>query len=239
LLPTNQIKKGKVQPMKMAMLSSAAAVLLLVGLTAPAKAATLTISFDQLSKVYLNTTYSTKMADGQYFGFGSFIGGFNPTTATLSQANILSVLRDNTKWIKSFETSYKDSAEEDYIVSATTGTADSQYAFVIYINDTLANVQTALAGSGAGITTQFGVFTYSNTEPSLRADLPQDPNVSPGDQTSFDTQFTLGAAKNNFTAVSGLGAVSASGIALIPEPTTSSLFLLGAGLMFLRRKSAS
>jgi hypothetical protein len=222
--------------MRQVTLTSVAAVLM-VGLVAPVNAATLSIGFDQLSKVYLNTTYSTEMASGRYFGFGSFSGGFDPTT--ISQTNILSVLRDNTKWFKSFEASYVNSNDHSYVESATAATADGQYAFVVYINDTLSNIQAALSGSGAGITTQFGVFTYSNTEPSLRADLPQDPNVSPGDQSSFDTQFTLGATKNNFTAVSGLGAVSGSGIALIPEPTTGSLFLLGAGLMFLRRKSAS
>jgi hypothetical protein len=226
--------------MKQKILSSLAAALVMMAAIAPVKAATVGIGFDQLHAVYLDNTYTTEMAAGQYFGFGSFIGGFNPTTATLSQANILSVLRDNTKWFKSFETSYVASDDTVYNVSnATAGTADLQYAFVIYINDTLANVQTALAGSGAGITTQFGVFTYSNTTPSLRADLPRDPVDYPGDPTSFSTEFGLSAGLNNFTAVSGLGAVSGSGIALIPEPTTSSLFLLGAGLMFLRRKSAS
>lgn len=226
--------------MKQKILSSLAAALVMMAAIAPVKAATVEIGFDQLSAVYLSNTYTTPMAAGQYFGFGSFIGGFNPTTATLSQANILSVLRDNTKWFKSFETSYVASDDTTYTVNnATAGTANAQYAFAIYINDTLANVQAALSGSGAGITTEFGVFTYSNTDPLLRADLPQDPADFPADSTNFSTEFGLSAGLNNFTAVSGLGEVSGSGIALIPEPTTGSLFFLGAGLMFLRRKMAS
>jgi len=223
--------------MKQTILSNVAAVLVMVAAIAPAKAATVEIGFDQLSAVYLSNTYATAMATGRYFGFGSFINGFDPSTATLSQANILSVLRDNSKWFKSFETGYVASDDTTYTISnATAGTANAQYAFIIYINDTLANVQAALAGSAAGITTQFGVFTYTNTNASLRADLPQDPADFPADSTNFSTEFGLAAGLNNFTAVTGLGEVSGSGIALIPEPATGSLFLLGAGLLFLRRK---
>jgi hypothetical protein len=223
--------------MKQTVLSNVAAVLVMVAAIAPAKAATVEIGFDQLSAVYLSNTYATAMATGRYFGFGSFINGFDPSTATLSQANILSVLRDNSKWFKSFETGYEASDDTSYTISsATAGTANGQYAFVIYINDTLANVQTALLGSAAGISTEFGVFTYTNTNASLRADLPRDPADFPADSTNFSTEFGLGTGLNNFTAVTGLGEVSGSGIALIPEPATGSLFLLGASLLFLRRK---
>lgn len=226
--------------MNQTFLSNVAAALVMVATIAPAKSATVEIGFDQLSAVYLSNTYTTAMADGRYFGFGSFIGGFNPSTATLSQANLLSVLRDNSKWFKSFETGYVASDDTTYTISnATAGTANGQYAFVIYINDTLDSVRAALAGSAAGISTEFGVFTYANTNASLRADLPQDPADFPADSTNFSTEFGLATGLNNFTAVTGLGEVSGSGIALIPEPATGSLFLWGASLLFLRRKMLS
>ena len=124
--------------MKHKILDKVAAALVLMAAIAPAKAAVVEIGFDQLGAVFLSNTYATAMASGQYFGFGSFIGGFNPSTATLSQDNILSVLRDSTKWFKSFETGYVASDDKTYTISnATAGTANAQYAFIIYINDTL------------------------------------------------------------------------------------------------------
>ena len=226
--------------MKKAALVKFVAVIGFLAGVSSVKAATVEIGFDQLSAVYLSNTYTTLMASGRYFGFGSFIGGFNPSTATLSQANILSVLRDNTIWFRSFETGYVASIDTTYnITDATAGTADAQYAFVIYINDTLDNVRTALSGTAAGISTQFGVFTYANTIASLRADLPRDPGDFPADLANFSTEFGLRDGLNNFTAISGLGAVSEFGIALIPEPATGSLLLAGFGLLALRRKMIS
>ena len=88
--------------------------------------------------------------------------------------------------------------------------------------------------------TEFGIFTYTNTDPTLRAALPRPPADYPGDGTSFATEFGLGDGFNNFTPVSGLGSIDVdkNAIVLIPEPVTGSLLLLGAGLLgLLRRKT--
>jgi hypothetical protein len=209
-----------------------------------ARAANVGIDFDQFGYVYTSytsSTVNTRMAGGSYFGFGSFNSSFDPTTIT--QSNILSTLRSSANWFKSFETAYIDSDDTQYnITSATAATDDRQLAYVVYINDSLANVQAALlAGSATGISTQFGIFTYANTNPSLRYDLPRDPGVAP-DRTLFSNEFGLGTGINNFVPVAGKGSqVGIEGVLLIPEPTSGSLFFTGIALLALckrARKSA-
>ena len=208
-----------------------------------ARAANVGIDFDQYGYVYTSytsSTVNTRMAGGSYFGFGSFNDSFDPTTIT--QANILSTLRSSANWFKSFETAYIDNNDTQYKnITATAATADKQYIYAVYINDTLANVQAALAGSAAGISTQFGIFTYTNTNPLLRYDLPRDPGEAP-DRTGFSNEFGLGTGLNNFAPVAGKGSlVGIEGVLLIPEPTSGSLFFTGIALLALckrARKSA-
>jgi hypothetical protein len=97
-------------------------------------------------------------------------------------------------------------------------------------------VQAALSGSATGITKEFGVFTYSNTNPALRAALPRDPAEFPADASGFSTETGLAAGLSNFTAVAGLGSVAAGSIVLIPEPTSVSLLLLGLGCVAVARR---
>jgi len=203
-----------------------------------AGAASVTIDFDQYGYVYTSytsSTVNTRMSEGSYFGFGSFNSPFDPTTIT--QANILSTLRNNANWFLSFEAAYKNNNDTAYsITSATAATTDNQYAYAVYINDTLANVRAALAGSAAGISTQFGIFTYTNTDPALRADLPRDPVIAP-DPAGFSTEFGLGASMNNFAPVAGKGSlVGVEGMVLIPEPSSASLFASGIALLALCRR---
>jgi hypothetical protein len=125
----------------------------------------------------------------------------------------------------------------DAIASTSTDTSPRQFAYAIYINDTVANVKTALSGVATGINKEFGVFTYSNTNPALRAALPRDPATF-NDPSGFSTEFGLGTGFSNFTAVSGLGNVAAGGISLIPEPTSVSLLLLGLGYVAVARRKS-
>lgn len=202
------------------------------------KAAVVEIGFDQLSAVYTSSSRTTTLADGSYFGFGSFASSFDPTTITSS--NLLATLR-SANWFKSFDVAFIDSDDTSYtIANATAATDAGQSAYVIYINDTLANVRSALQSPLNGINKEFGVFTYNNTVSSARAALPRDPVDFPGDGAQFSTEFGLGAGFNNFVAVSGLGSVDEANnaIVLIPEPSTGSLLLLGAGFLgLLRRKT--
>jgi len=195
-----------------------------------AKAATVGYGFDQISNLYTSSTFSSELSPGSYFGFGSFYSSFDPTTIT--QGNILSTLRDTTKWFKAFETATLTGEDQVYDVSGTAGTADGMYAYAILINDTVANVQAAIAGSATGISKNFGVFTYVNTNPFLRFDLPRDPAEFGGDNSSFSNEMGLGAGFNNFVAVGNLGVVTASAVALIPEPSSTKLLLV-ATLVFL------
>ena len=198
--------------------------------TSDGKAATVGYGFDQISNLFTSSTFTAELSPGSYFGFGSFYSSFDPTTIT--QGNILSTLRDTTKWFKAFETATLTGEDQAYDVSGTAGTADGMYAYAILINDTVANVQAAIAGSATGISKNFGVFTYVNTNPLLRFDLPRDPAEFGGDNSSFSNEMGLGAGFNNFVAVGNLGVVTASAVALIPEPSSATLLLV-AGLVFL------
>ena len=216
-----------------------AAALVALTFSSSAKAASVQISFDQFSAVYTGSSLTTTLASGSYFGFGSFSSSFDPTTIT--GANLLSTLR-SANWFKSFDVGFIDSDDTSYtIANATAGTdpLGGQHAYVVYINDTLGNVQTALSGLAAGVSTEFGIFTYTNTVPASRAALPRDPADFPGDGNTFSTEFGLADGLNNFTAVSGLGSIDVANnaIVLIPEPATGSLLLLGVGLLALRRKT--
>jgi len=218
-----------------AMKKSLRSSVLMLGLIAfitmsDAKAATVGYGFDQISNLYTSSTFSSELSPGSYFGFGSFYSSFDPTTIT--QGNILSTLRDTTKWFKAFETATLTGEDQVYDVSGTAGTANGMYAYAILINDTVANVQAAIAGSAAGISQNFGVFTYVNTNPLLRFDLPRDPAEFGGDNSSFSNEMGLGAGFNNFVAVGNLGVVTASAVALIPEPSSTKLLLV-ATLVFL------
>jgi len=195
-----------------------------------AKAATVGYGFDQISNLYTSSTFSSELSPGSYFGFGSFYSSFDPTTIT--QGNILSTLRDTTKWFKAFETATLTGEDQVYDVSGTAGTANGMYAYAILINDTVENVQAAIAGSAAGISQNFGVFTYVNTNPLLRFDLPRDPAEFGGDNSSFSNEVGLGAGFNNFVAVGSLGVVTSSAVALVPEPSSAELLLVAA-LLFL------
>lgn len=207
-----------------------------------AEAASVAIDFGQYGYVYTSytsSTVNTRMAEGSYFGFGSFTSSFDPTTIT--QANILSTLR-SANWFLAFEAAYKDNKDTSYVIpNATAAIADKQYAYAVYINDTATNVRNALNGTAAGISTQFGVFTYSNTDPALRADLPQDPAIAP-DPSGFSTEYGLGQDMNNFAPVAGKGSlVGGEGVVLIPEPSSVSLLCSGIALLALwkrARKSA-
>jgi hypothetical protein len=230
--------------MKKAIKSKLVGALLALLLVPQAKAAVVEIGFDQLSNVFINSSLTLSLANESYFAFGSFSS--DAVAAGITQANILTNLRNPSTWFKSFETSFVNSDDHTYeianaIASTSTDISPRQFAYAIYINDTVANVQTALAQSGSGAATginkEFGVFTYSNTNPSLRAALPRDPATF-NDPSGFSTEFGLGTGYSNFTAVSGLGNVAAGGISLIPEPTSVSLLLLGLGYVAVgRRKS--
>jgi hypothetical protein len=200
-----------------------------------AKAATVGYGFDQISNLYTSSTFSSELSPGSYFGFGSFYSSFDPTTIT--QGNILSTLRDTSKWFKAFETATLTGEDQAYDVSGTAGTADGMYAYAILINDTVANVQAAIAGSATGISKNFGVFTYVNTNPHLRFDLPRDPADFGGDNSSFSNEMGLDTGFNNFVAVGNLGVVTASAVALIPEPSSAKLLLVAAllALPWMRR----
>jgi len=224
---------------KKSMMKSFRSALLVVGLIgfatiSDAKAVTVVYGFEQLSQLYTSSSLSTELSAGSYFAFGSFNSSFDPTTIT--QANILSTLRDTNKWFKAFETGALIGVEPSYTVSGTAATADGMFAYAVLIDDTLANVQTVLGQSGVGAATgiskNFGVFTYVNSNPSLRYDLPRDPSEYPGDGASFSNEIGLGAGYNNFIAVGNLGVVTASAVALIPEPSSAKLLLV-ATLVFL------
>jgi hypothetical protein len=191
-----------------------------------ARAATVGYGFDQISNLYTSSTLSLELSSGSYFGFGSFAPSFDPTTIT--QANILSTLRDPAKWFKAFETATLTGVDQEYDVSGTAATADGMYAYAILINDTLENVQAAISGSAAGISRNFGVFTYVNTNPLLRFDLPRDPAGFGGDNSSFSNEMGLANGFNNFVAVGSLGVVTSSAVALVPEPSSAKLLLVAA-----------
>jgi hypothetical protein len=90
-------------------------------------------------------------------------------------------------------------------------------------------------GAATGINKEFGVFTYSNTDPTQRAALPRDSDF-PADPSGFATETGLGAGLNSFVAVPGLGDVTASAISLIPEPSSVSLLLIGLGYVAVSRR---
>lgn len=225
---------------KKGMMKSFRGALLVVGLIgfttmSDAKAATVVYGFDQITNLFTNSTFTAELSPGSYFAFGSFYSTFDATTIT--SANILSTLRDSTKWFKAFETATLTGEDQSYSVTGTAATAANMYAYAVLINDTVANVQTALAGPAAGVTTNFGVFTYVNTDATLRAVLPRDPADYAGDANSFSNEVGLGASLNNFTAVGNLGVVTASAVALIPEPSSTKLLLVAAllALPWMRR----
>jgi hypothetical protein len=224
--------------MKKPIVSKLAPALLALLLVSQAKAAVVQIGFDQLSNVFVNSSLSQSLTSGSYFAFGSFSS--DTVAAGITQSNILSNLRSASTWFKSFETLFVNSDDHSYEIPATASIATDisprQLAFVIYINDTLSNVQAALSGSATGITKEFGVFTYSNTNPALRAALPRDPAEFPADASGFSTETGLAAGLSNFTAVAGLGSVAAGSIVLIPEPTSVSLLLLGLGCVAVARR---
>jgi hypothetical protein len=231
--------------MKKAIKSKLVGALLALLLVPQAKAAVVEIGFDQLSNVFINSSLTQSLANGSYFAFGSFSS--DAVASGITQANILTNLRNPSTWFKSFETSFVNSVDYTYeianaIASTSTDISPRQFAYAIYINDTVANVQAALAQSGSGAATginkEFGVFTYSNTKPDLRAALPRDPGEFSGDATGFSTESGLAAGMSNFTAVSGLGNVLAGGISLIPEPSSISLLLLGLGYVAVARRKS-
>ena len=228
--------------MKKSMMSKIVGALLALLLVPQAKAAVVQIGFDQLSNVFIDSSLGQSLASGSYFAFGSFSS--DSVAAGITQANILSNLRNGSTWFKSFETSFVNSDDASYDISATASTSTDvsprQFAYAIYINDTVANVQAALAqtglGAATGITKEFGVFTYSNSNPALRAALPRDPSEFGGDASGFSTETGLGSGLSNFVAVPGLGNVAAGGISLIPEPSSISLLLLGLGYVAVARR---
>ena len=224
--------------MKKSIVNKLAAAILALLLVPQAKAAVVQIGFDQLSNVFIDSSLGQSLASGSYFAFGSFSS--DSVAAGITQANILSNLRNGSTWFKSFETSFVNSDDASYDISATASTSTDvsprQFAYAIYINDTVSNVQAALSGSGTGITQAFGVFTYSNSNPALRAALPRDPAEFGGDASGFSTETGLGSGLSNFVAVPGLGNVAAGGISLIPEPCSISLLLLGLGYVAVARR---
>jgi len=193
-----------------------------------ASAATVAYGFDQISNLYTNSSLSAELNPGSYFAFGSFYPTFDPTTIT--KANLLATLKDPTKWFKAFETATLTGEDQTYDVLGTAATANNMYAYAVFINNTLAYVQNA--ASGTELTTDYGVFTYTNTNPSLRYDLPRDPADYGGDNTSFSNEMGVSAGFNNFVAVGNLGVVTSSAVALIPEPSSAKLLLVAA-LLFL------
>lgn len=223
--------------MKKSIVNKFAAAILALLLVPQAKAAVVQIGFDQLSNVFIDSSLGQSLASGSYFAFGSFSS--DSVAAGITQANILSNLRNGSTWFKSFETSFVNSDDASYDISATASTSTDvsprQFAYAIYINDTVSNVQAALLGSATGITQAFGVFTYSNSNPALRAALPRDPAEFGGDAAGFSTETGLGSGLSNFVAVPGLGNVAAGGISLIPEPSSISLLLLGLGYVAVAR----
>jgi len=226
--------------MKTSNISKVAGALLALLLVPQAKAAVVEIGFDQLSKVFVGNSPSPELANGSYFAFGSFSS--DTVAGGITQANILSNLRNPLTWFKSFETSFVNSDDHSYEIanataSTSTETSPRQFAYAIYINDTFGNVRNALSGVATGINTEFGVFTYSNTNPALRAALPRDPATF-NDPSGFSTEIGLGTGFSNFTAVSGLGNVAAGRISLIPEPTSVSLLLLGLGYVAVARRKS-
>jgi hypothetical protein len=232
--------------MKKSIISKMAGALLALLLVPQAKAAVVGIVFDQLSNVFIDSSLTQSLANGSYFAFGSFSS--DSVAAGITQSNILTNLRSTSTWFKSFETSFVNSDDYTYDIlnataSTSTGTSPRQFAYAIYINDTVANVQAALAqtglGAATGITREFGVFTYSNnSNPALRAALPRDPTDYPADGDSFATTTPSGAGLNRFIAVPGLGNVAAGGISLIPEPSSVSLLLLGLGCVAVARRKS-
>lgn len=227
--------------MQTSRISKMVGALLALLIVPQAKAAVVQIGFDQLSNVFIDSSLNQSLASGSYFAFGSFSS--DAVAGGITQANILSNLRTTSTWFKSFETSFVNSVDYSYDIgnataSTSTDISPRQFAYAIYINDTVANVQAALAGSATGITTEFGVFTYSNTNPSLRAALPRDPAEFGGDANGFSTESGLAAGLNNFVAVPGLGNVAAGGISLIPEPSSISLLLLGLGYVAIARRKS-
>ena len=226
--------------MKKSIVNKLAAAILALLLVPQAKAAVVQIGFDQLSNVFIDSSLGQSLASGSYFAFGSFSS--DSVAAGITQANILSNLRNGSTWFKSFETSFVNSDDASYDISATASTSTDvsprQFAYAIYINDTVSNVQAALSGSATGITQAFGVFTYSNSNPALRAALPRDPAEFGGDASGFSTETGLGSGLSNFVAVPGLGNVAAGGISLIPEPSSISLLLLGLGYVAVARRKS-
>jgi hypothetical protein len=228
--------------MKKSIISKMAGALLALLLVPQAKAAVVGIVFDQLSNVFIDSSLTQSLANGSYFAFGSFSS--DSVAAGITQSNILTNLRSTSTWFKSFETSFVNSDDHTYDIlnataSTSTGTSPRQFAYAIYINDTVANVQAALSGGANGISREFGVFTYSNnSNPALRAALPRDPTDYPADGDSFATTTPSGAGLNRFIAVPGLGNVAAGGISLIPEPSSVSLLLLGLGCVAVARRKS-
>jgi len=202
-----------------------------------AKGATVVYGFDQLSNIYTSSSLSTELSAGSYFAFGSFSSSFDATTIT--SGNILSTLRDATKWFKAFETATLTGEDQSYVVTGTAATADNMYAYAVIINDTVENVLAAIGGSATGISKSFGVFTYVNTDPALRSFLPRDPAAYPGDPNQFSNEAGLGATLNNFAPVGQLGVVTPTAVALIPEPSSAKLLLVAAllALPWMRRIS--
>ena len=226
--------------MQTSRISKMVGALLALLLVPQAKAAVVQIGFDQLSNVFIDSSLNQSLASGSYFAFGSFSS--DAVAGGITQANILSNLRNPLTWFKSFETSFVNSNDHSYEIanataSTSTETSPRQFAYAIYINDTVANVQAALSGTATGITREFGIFTYSNTNPALRAALPRDPGTF-SDPSGFSTEIGLGTGFSNFTAVSGLGNVAAGRISLIPEPTSVSLLLLGLGYVAVARRKS-
>ena len=228
--------------MKKSIISKMAGALLALLLVPQAKAAVVGIGFDQLSHVFIDSSLGQRLASGSYFAFGSFSS--DSVATGITQSNILTNLRSTSTWFKSFETSFVNSNDYTYDIlnataSTSTSTSPRQFAYAIYINDTVANVQAALSGSATGITREFGVFTYSNNSNSaLRAALPRDPNDFPADPSSFATTTPSGTGLNRFIAVPGLGNVASGGISLIPEPSSISLVLLGLGYVAVARRKS-
>ena len=227
--------------MKKLKMNKIVGALLALLLVPQAKAAVVQIGFDQLNNVFIDSSLNQSLDSGSYFAFGSFSS--DTVAGGITQANILSNLRNPLTWFKSFETSFVNSDDHSYDIgnataSTSTDISPRQFAYAIYINDTVANVQAALAGSATGITKEFGVFTYSNTIASLRAALPRDPAEFGGDASGFSTESGLAAGLNNFVAVPGLGDVAAGGISLIPEPSSISLLLLGLGYVAVARRKS-
>jgi hypothetical protein len=226
--------------MKKSTVSKLVPALLALLLVSQAKAAVVQIGFEQLSNVFVDSSLSQSLASGSYFAFGSFSS--DAAAAGITQSNILNNLRNTSTWFKSFETSFISSDDTTYNISSTASTSTDitprQFAYAIYINDTFSNVKAALSGSATGITKEFGVFTYSNSNPALRAALPRDPAEFPADADGFATESGLANGLNNFVAVPGLGNVAAGGISLIPEPSSVSLLLLGLGYVAVARRKS-